>query len=74
MAASGFAPQGHFDIKGMAVQAAVFRRAIAQMMGGVKGEFLGNLDHSASDGQAIGHGKPAYRVLPSPSRINKKRG
>jgi hypothetical protein len=31
----------------MAVQAAVFGRALAQVMGGVKAELLGNLDHDA---------------------------
>jgi hypothetical protein len=31
----------------MAVQAAVFRRAIAQIMGRVKAEFLRNLHHGA---------------------------
>jgi hypothetical protein len=39
----------------MAVQAAVFRRAVAQIVGRVKAEFLADFDHRASSSEAIGY-------------------
>jgi hypothetical protein len=39
------APQDHLHIEGVAMQAAIFGGAGAQMVGGIEGEALGELDH-----------------------------
>ena len=60
----------------MAVQTAVFRRAIAQIMGRVKAEFLRDLDHGSQAAERqtykTGHiGFWAFKVKDR-SRINAK--
>jgi len=50
----GISAQGDLGVERMTVQAAVFRRAIAQIMGRVKAEFLRNFHHGFEEPTNLG--------------------